>query len=59
MLSKYELEHEITNYSQLQQALAQCTTAKNTCGIRQGYSPEMLVTSVWKKRQNSRLTNWR
>ena len=43
MLSKYELEHEITNYSQLQQALAQCTTAKNTCGIRQGYSPEMLV----------------
>ena len=43
MLSKYELEHEITNYSQLQQALAQCTAAKNTCGIRQGYSPEMLV----------------
>ena len=43
MLSKYELEHEITNYSQLQQALAQCTMAKNTCGIRQGYSPEMLV----------------
>ena len=30
MLSKYELEHEITNYSQLQQALAQCTMAKNT-----------------------------
>ena len=34
MLSKYELEHEITNYSQLQQALAQCTMAKSTCGIR-------------------------
>ena len=43
MLSKYELEHEITNYSQLQKALAQCTMATNTCGIRQGYSPEMLV----------------
>ena len=57
MLSKYELEHEITNYSQLQQALAQCTAAKKHMRNPTGVFPRN--ASVWKKRQNSRLTNWR
>ena len=43
MLSKYELEHDVTNYQLLQQALTQCTMAKNACSLKQGYSPETLV----------------
>eukprot|EP00435_Cladocopium_sp_Y103_P069198 s167_g32.t2 len=43
MLSKYEAEHEITSYGQLQIALSMCTMAKNSCSLRQGFSPEMLV----------------
>ena len=43
MLGKYELEHDVTNYQQLQQALMHCTMAKNACGLRHGYSPETLV----------------
>eukprot|EP00435_Cladocopium_sp_Y103_P010407 s1891_g2.t1 len=43
MLSKYELEHDVSSYPQLQQALMHCTMAKNACGLRHGYSPETLV----------------
>lgn len=43
MLSKYELEYPINNYSDLQKALAQCTSAKNALSQRNGYSPGMLV----------------
>jgi len=43
MLSKYELEHDVTNYQQVQQALTHCTMAKNACSLRHGYSPETLV----------------
>ena len=43
MLSKYELEHDVTDYFQLQQALTHCTMAKNACSLKHGYSPEALV----------------
>ena len=43
MLNKFETEHEINTYQQLQQALTQCTMAKNSCGLRRGFSPDMLV----------------
>ena len=34
MLSKYELEHDVTNYQKLQQALMHCTMAKHACSLR-------------------------
>ena len=43
MLSKFELEHDVSNYPQLQQALTQCTMAKNSCSLRHGYAPDTLV----------------
>ena len=43
MLSKYEAEHAINNYKELQEALWWCTQAKNSCGLRKGYAPEVLV----------------
>ena len=43
MLSKFELEHELNSYRDLQQALWFCTQAKNACGLRKGYAPEVLV----------------
>ena len=43
MLSKYEAEHTINNYKELQEALWWCTQAKNSCGLRKGYAPEVLV----------------
>ena len=43
MLNKYELEHDVTDYFQFQQALTHCTMAKNACSLRHGYSPETLV----------------
>ena len=43
MLGKYELEHDVTNYQQLQQALMHCTMAKNACSLRHGYAEETLV----------------
>ena len=46
MLSKYKFEHEITNYSQLQQALAQRTMAKNTWHSTRVFPR---IASVWKK----------
>ena len=43
MLRKYEDEHNISNYAELQIALTMCTSAKNSCSLRQGFSSEMLV----------------
>ena len=43
MLSKFELDHGINNYSELQTALSMCTAAKNACSLRHGFSPEVLV----------------
>eukprot|EP00435_Cladocopium_sp_Y103_P051911 s2127_g16.t1 len=43
MLDKIDHEMPIQTYKELQQALAQCTHAKNTLSIRKGYSPEVLV----------------
>ena len=43
MLSKYDLEHPINNYQDLQRSLWFCNQAKNSCGLRKGYSPETLV----------------
>eukprot|EP00435_Cladocopium_sp_Y103_P019412 s4226_g4.t1 len=40
MLSKYELEHDVSSYPQLQQALTQCIMAKNSCSLRHGYAPD-------------------
>lgn len=43
MLSKYEKDHPINTYNDLQVALAMCTAAKNACSLRHGFSPEVLV----------------
>lgn len=43
MLRKFEGDHGISNYVELQRALTMCTTAKNSCSLRRGYSPDMLV----------------
>ena len=43
MLSKYELEQDVSTYQQFQQALIQCTMAKNSCSTRFGYTPETVV----------------
>lgn len=43
MLNKYEKDHAINSYPELQEALSQCTSAKNSCSIRLGYAPETLV----------------
>ena len=43
MLSKYDIEDAINTGSDLQQALAHCTQAKNALSIRKGYAPEVLV----------------
>eukprot|EP00435_Cladocopium_sp_Y103_P006894 s1307_g2.t1 len=43
MLSKFELEHDVSNYPQFQQALTQCVMAKNSCSLRHGYAPDTLV----------------
>eukprot|EP00435_Cladocopium_sp_Y103_P055989 s1015_g18.t1 len=43
MLTKLDMEHPITSFHELQQALIQCTHAKNSLSIRKGYSPEVLV----------------
>ena len=43
MLNKLDHESPITCQSELQQALIQCTQAKNSLSIRKGYSPEILV----------------
>ena len=43
MLSKFEIDHGINNYAELQIALSMCTAAKNACSLRHGFSPEVLV----------------
>lgn len=43
MLSKFEEDHPINSYQELQVALMMCTAAKNACSLRHGFSPEVLV----------------
>ena len=43
MLRKVDLELPFNDYEMLQEALNQCTRAKNTIGFRHGYTPEMIV----------------
>ena len=43
MLSKFEVKHQIHNYTDLQQALWWCIQAKNASSIRRGFAPEVLV----------------
>ena len=43
MLSKYDLEHPITQYQELSQAIFWCTQAKNSSSLKRGYAPEVLV----------------
>ena len=43
MLSKYEAEHPINSYADLNDALWWCVQAKNACSLRRGYAPEVLV----------------
>ena len=43
MLRKFELEHVIDNYQDLQRALFWCVQAKNANSLRKGYAPEVLV----------------
>ena len=43
MLSKYEEDHPIDTFVELQTALAHCTAAKNACSLRNGFPPEILV----------------
>ena len=50
MLSRIDMEIPITSYAELQATLNQCTQAKNSLCIKQGYSPELIVFG-----KNSRL----
>lgn len=43
MLTKIDAENPILSFHDMQQALIQCTHAKNTLSIRRGFSPEVLV----------------
>ena len=43
MLNKLDHESPITTFKEFQQALIQCTHAKNTLSIRAGFAPEVLV----------------
>ncbi len=43
MLNKYQEEHHILHYSDLQIALAVCVAAKNASAVKRGFTPEMLV----------------
>ena len=43
MLNKIDHESPVQTYRDLQQALVQCTHAKNSLSIRKGFSPEVLV----------------
>ena len=48
MLAKYELEHDVTTYQQLQQALTHCT-AKNACSLKDIHQRHwsLAVASAW------------
>ena len=43
MLSRIDQEFPINSYEELQSALNQCTHAKNSLSVQQGYSPEIIV----------------
>ena len=43
MLSKVEEDHPIKSYQDLKHVLWACIQAKNACGLRRGYAPEVLV----------------
>ena len=43
MLTKFNSEHEIENYADLQKALWWCTQAKNSSSLKGGFAPEVLV----------------
>ena len=43
MLTKLDVEQRIQTYSDLQQALCECTHAKNTLSLHRGYTPELIV----------------
>lgn len=43
ILRKVDSEDSITSYDKLQKVLWHGTQAKNSCGLRRGFSPEMLV----------------
>ena len=43
MLSKYQEDHPILTYTDLQIALAVCVAAKNASTLKRGFTPEMLV----------------
>ena len=43
MLSKYEQDHPIRTYQDLEKALWWCIQAKNACSLKRGYAPEVLV----------------
>lgn len=43
MLDKYQEEHPINSYHDLQVALAVCVSAKNASAVKRGFTPELLV----------------
>lgn len=43
MLTQFDLERPISNYTDLQRSLWFCVQAKNSCGLRKGFAPEVLV----------------
>jgi transposase InsO family protein len=57
MLNKIDIENPITTYKDLQQALIQCTHAKNTLSIRAGFAPEVLVFGKNSKLPGSNISS--
>lgn len=43
MLDKFDLEHPINSYQDLQQALWWIVQSKNSCSLKRGFAPEVLV----------------
>ena len=43
MLTKFDMEHAIQSYTDLQNATWWCIQAKNACSLKGGYAPEVLV----------------
>ena len=43
MLTKFNSEHAVENYGDLQKALWWCIPAKNACSLKGGFAPEVLV----------------
>eukprot|EP00435_Cladocopium_sp_Y103_P033991 s557_g8.t1 len=57
MLNKLDHEKPINTFKELQQALIQCTHAKNTQSIRAGYAPEVLVFGKSSKLPGSNISS--